>query len=43
MKQTEIAASAFAPFPAAELARASIRFVVSVGALIGISLLLASL
>lgn len=43
MKQTEITAPAFAPLPVAELTRASVKFIISVGALIGVSLLLASL
>ncbi len=43
MKQTEIVAPAFPPLLASELKRAAFKFVASVGALIGLSLLLASI
>jgi hypothetical protein len=42
MRQTQVAAPDFAPVPASTFVWAAIRFVASVGALIGISLLLAS-
>ncbi len=42
MSQTEVAAPAFSPVPAPTFTSAAIRFVVSLGALIGVSLLLAS-
>jgi hypothetical protein len=43
MNKTEFITPADASFPAAELTRASLRFVAAVAALIGLSLLLASL
>jgi hypothetical protein len=43
MPQTEVAAPAFSPVPAPTFTAAAIRFAVSLAALIGISLLLASL
>jgi hypothetical protein len=43
MRQTQVAAPAFSPVPVPTLTGAAIRFVVSLGALVGISLLLASL
>ena len=43
MRQTEVAVPDFAPVPAPTFMAAAIRFVVSLGALIGISLLLAGL
>jgi hypothetical protein len=43
MKQTDITAPALIPPIASELTRASVRFVVAVAGLIGISLLLASI
>jgi hypothetical protein len=43
MRQTEVAVPDFAPVPVPTFTSAAIRFVVSLGALIGISLLLAGL
>ena len=43
INKTEFITPADASFPAAELTRASLRFVAAVAALIGLSLLLASL
>jgi hypothetical protein len=43
MRQIEVAAPAFSPVPALTFTAAAIRFVVSLSALIGISLLLAGL
>ncbi len=43
MKQTEVTGPAFAPILTPELAQASVRFVMSLLMLIGISLLLASI
>jgi hypothetical protein len=43
MHQPEVAVPDFAPVPVATFTSAAIRFVVSLGALIGISLLLAGL
>jgi hypothetical protein len=43
MRQTDVTAPAFAPVPAPTFKGAAVRFVVSLGALIGISLLLAGL
>src|SRR3712207_666120 len=43
MRQTEVAAPPFAPVPAPTFTWAAIRFVASLGMLVGISLLLASL
>jgi len=43
MHQTEVAAPDFSPLAAPTFAEATIRFVASIAALIGISLLLASL
>jgi hypothetical protein len=43
MRQTEVAAPAFSPVAAPTFAAAALRFLVSLGALIGLSLLLASL
>jgi hypothetical protein len=43
MRQTEVAAPPFAPVPAPTFTSAMIRFTASLGMLIGISLLLASL
>jgi hypothetical protein len=42
MRQTQVTAPDFAPVPAPTSVWAAIRFVASVGALIGVSLLLAS-
>jgi hypothetical protein len=42
MRQTQVAAPDFAPVPAPTSMWATIRFVASVGALIGVKLLLAS-
>ncbi|WP_255549898.1 hypothetical protein [Microvirga arvi] len=43
MRQTEVTAPAFSPVPAPTFTAATLRFIVSLGALIGVSLLLASL
>jgi hypothetical protein len=43
MRQTEVAAPPFAPVPVPTFTSATIRFVASLGILVGISLLLASL
>ena len=43
MRQTDVAAPDFSPVPAPTLTWAAIRFVISLWALIGVSLLLASL
>jgi hypothetical protein len=43
MRQTDVTAPAFSPVPAPTFTAAAIRFVVSFGALIGLSLLLAGL
>jgi hypothetical protein len=43
MRQTDVTAPAFSPVPAPRFTAAAIRFVVSLGALIGLSLLLAGL
>jgi len=43
MRQTDVTAPAFPPVPAPTFTAAAMRFVVSLGALISISLLLASL
>jgi hypothetical protein len=43
MPQTEVASSDFSPVTAPTFIRAAIRFVASLAALIGVSLLLASL
>jgi hypothetical protein len=43
MRQTDVAAPAIAPVPVPTFTSAMIRFVASLGMLIGISLLLASL
>jgi hypothetical protein len=43
MRQTEVTAPAFSPVPAPTFTAAALRFIVSLGALIGVSLLLAGL
>lgn len=43
MRQTEVTAPAFSPVPAPTFQAAALRFIVSLGALIGVSLLLAGL
>ena len=43
MRQTDVAAPTFSPVPVPTFTAAAIRFVTSLGALIGISLLLAGL
>jgi hypothetical protein len=43
MRQTEVTAPAFSPVPAPTFTAAALRFIVSLGVLIGVSLLLAGL
>jgi hypothetical protein len=43
MRQTEVTAPAFSPVPAPTFTAAALRFIVSLAALIGVSLLLADL